>query len=433
MSWEGGVVEAQPPPNRAGLVIKHGDGRIVTACVAFDEAQLSGLQLLQRAGLDLSIEASSTGGAICRINGEGCSFPQQSCFCQCEGAACTYWSYWRGGGSGWQYSNLGAGNTAVVPGSVEGWVWGPGTVESAGQPPALSFAEVCADATATPSPSPTATGTPAPTALATNTATQTPVPTSTLPPVQADAPAGGPPRIEWFGADRTALVRGESATLRWKVTNAASVLLRAGGEAVAVDAEGSTVFAPPVGVEVRLEASNSSGTVSSSVVLVVAEPTVAVVAAAVPPTPLAATPLPPTPLPPTPLPPTPVSPTATYTPPAESLAVAAEPTVRLLLPLVMRNEGQVAVVAVAPTAVQAAVAAAVPTTAVAAAEPSLAAIALPTVGAVATEAPPSMPTGERGMAGQEISLLWLALAALVLLPAGVGIVGYGVWRVMRGT
>ena len=89
-------------PNQAALVIVHGDGRVVTRCVGFSEAQITGADLLQRSGLDLNIEASSMGATICRIDGEGCTFPQESCFCQCEGASCNYWSYWRWENGEWR-------------------------------------------------------------------------------------------------------------------------------------------------------------------------------------------------------------------------------------------------------------------------------------------------------------------------------------------
>jgi hypothetical protein len=130
--------------NRAGLVIVHSDGSVTTQCVAFAEPAISGADLLARSGLDLAVEASSMGGTICRIDGEGCDFPQESCFCQCQGSPCIYWSYWRRTEGAWLYSNAGAGNTTVNDGAVEGWRWGPGTVEQAEAPPDLTFEEICA-------------------------------------------------------------------------------------------------------------------------------------------------------------------------------------------------------------------------------------------------------------------------------------------------
>uniref|UniRef100_A0A7C1JB47 DUF4430 domain-containing protein n=1 Tax=Caldilinea aerophila TaxID=133453 RepID=A0A7C1JB47_9CHLR len=129
---------------RAGLVIVHGDGSVVTQCIAFDAPSLSGAELLVRSGLDLAMEAGAMGAAICRIDGEGCNFPQEACFCQCESTPCRYWSYWRLQEGRWVYSNLGAGNTTVRDGDVEGWRWGVGTVQTAESPPLLAFEDICA-------------------------------------------------------------------------------------------------------------------------------------------------------------------------------------------------------------------------------------------------------------------------------------------------
>lgn len=129
---------------RAGLVIVHGDGSVMTRCVSFDPPSLSGAELLVRSGIDLAMEAGAMGAAICRINGEGCNFPQEACFCQCEGTPCRYWSYWRLQEGAWVYSNLGAGNTTVRNGDVEGWRWGIGTAQTAEPPPLLTFEDICA-------------------------------------------------------------------------------------------------------------------------------------------------------------------------------------------------------------------------------------------------------------------------------------------------
>ncbi len=68
---------------RAGVIVVHGDGSVTQQCVRFDEESISGYELLKRAGLTLGVEASSTGASVCSIDGEGCNFPQESCFCKC--------------------------------------------------------------------------------------------------------------------------------------------------------------------------------------------------------------------------------------------------------------------------------------------------------------------------------------------------------------
>jgi hypothetical protein len=143
--------------SRAGLVVQFGDGHVVTRCIAFEEDEISGSDLLARSGLDVVIDASrGMGVTVCRIEGEGCDYPSQPCFCQCMGGGeCGYWNYFYrdAGEAEWTYSALGALLRQVRPGSTEAWVWGDGRT-----PPSddLTFEAICA------MPTPTATRTPVP-------------------------------------------------------------------------------------------------------------------------------------------------------------------------------------------------------------------------------------------------------------------------------
>ncbi len=141
-------------PHRAGLVVRHGDGRVVTACVSFSEPTITGEELLTRSGLSLATAPFGLGAAVCALDGEGCQPPGQGCFCHCQnlGEKCTYWVYSHLGDSGrWQVATSGAGDYTVRDGAVDGWTWG-GDVAL----PALTFADVCsAPATATVAPLPT--------------------------------------------------------------------------------------------------------------------------------------------------------------------------------------------------------------------------------------------------------------------------------------
>ena len=140
-----GAAHAQDE-NHAGLVIVFGDGRVERQCVAFAEETITGYELLQRSGLPLSVEAGAIGPTVCSIDNEGCSFPAESCFCRCQSSPCIYWSYWRLQGDGaWRYQALGAGNTKVRGGDVEGWRWAAGTTQDAEEPPAVSYAEICGE------------------------------------------------------------------------------------------------------------------------------------------------------------------------------------------------------------------------------------------------------------------------------------------------
>ncbi|MBN1135471.1 MAG: hypothetical protein JXM73_02750 [Anaerolineae bacterium] len=139
-------------PNRAGLVVQFADGQTKTVCVEFEGEAITGADLLTRSGLDAVVDPSSGMGIIvCQIEGQGCDYPAEACFCQCSGSGtCAYWNYFyrEPGQDGWTYATLGVLRHKARPGSVEAWVWGDG-----GTPPAadLTFEAVC------PSPTPAVT------------------------------------------------------------------------------------------------------------------------------------------------------------------------------------------------------------------------------------------------------------------------------------
>lgn len=262
-----------PTSNHIGLVIVHGSGQVVTRCVTFSENTINGYDLLTRSGIDLNIEVGN--GAICRIDNEGCTYPQDDCFCQCAGGACSYWSYWLWSGAAWQYSNVGAANQIGHNGDVQGWRWGLGNVDGATPPPVMAFNDICraelnaavtpsptttpnATTTASMTPSPTLTTTASPTTTPatpqptmsptasptllpgapTATATMTLLPatataTATLPqsplapPVVASAPTPVPaPGILTFSANPVVIDAGASTILTWRLANAETAVLR---------------------------------------------------------------------------------------------------------------------------------------------------------------------------------------------------------------
>ncbi len=149
--------------NRVGLVVIHDDGTVVQQCISFIEPEISSLQVLERSGLDLNYEAGNAlGAAICRIDAEGCSFPEEDCFCQCLEPPCKYWSYWYRSDGDWFYSSAGASNRRVRNGDMEAWVWSEGTLNTSADrrpPEDVVFDTVCLPPTATPTVTPTATET----------------------------------------------------------------------------------------------------------------------------------------------------------------------------------------------------------------------------------------------------------------------------------
>ena len=71
-------------PNQAALAILFSEGRTETRCIAFEENAISGADLLDRSGLSVITDASSGMGiTVCRVEGLGCAYPSEDCFCQC--------------------------------------------------------------------------------------------------------------------------------------------------------------------------------------------------------------------------------------------------------------------------------------------------------------------------------------------------------------
>ncbi|MEA2531041.1 MAG: hypothetical protein QOG89_2685 [Thermomicrobiales bacterium] len=137
--------------HHAGLVVRHGDGRIVYAYVAFPEESISGVELLRRSGISLvTVGFGGLGEGVCTIDGEGC--PAADCrkrVCQGSGDDAPFWHYVRQRSPGeWVLLSLGASATKVRDGDVDGWSW------TGGDPglPALTLADVAhlAGTSATP-------------------------------------------------------------------------------------------------------------------------------------------------------------------------------------------------------------------------------------------------------------------------------------------
>jgi hypothetical protein len=168
-------------PHRAGLVIDYGNGQVVTACIAFNEPSITGMDMLLRA--ERSLVTGFGGGTVCQVDGVGCS-DGNNCWCECPGTPCRYWIYYYLSGGQWKYSGLGATARQVHDGDVEGWVWGEGQLNAGGaMPPLFTFDQLCA-----PPPTQPPTDTPPPpTTTPTLLPTDTPIvlgsgPTATEPP-----------------------------------------------------------------------------------------------------------------------------------------------------------------------------------------------------------------------------------------------------------
>jgi len=186
-------VNAQARQQRAGLVLRFGDGSVVTRCVSFSEPSISGAELLMRTGLSVVLDLnSSIGASVCKIGNQGCD-RGKSCFCQCEGSTCAYWQYFHLQSGAWKYSNLGAGVYQASDGAVEGWAWGNNVA-----PPVMSFDQICAAAPAPVNVSPTPTRAPSAPTATPRPAMPTALPTAapvTLPAVSVTSAATVPTAV----------------------------------------------------------------------------------------------------------------------------------------------------------------------------------------------------------------------------------------------
>jgi len=148
-------VSAQGGGNRAALVVRAGDGSVQTKCVSFPEPAISGEELLNRSGMTVVINPNfGSGGAVCSINGYGCAYPSQDCFCKCQGVKCEHWAYYHWVGGAWQYSQVGPTGFQVKNGALEGWSWGQGNFSSGTIAPTVKFEDICTSPIRTPLPPP---------------------------------------------------------------------------------------------------------------------------------------------------------------------------------------------------------------------------------------------------------------------------------------
>jgi hypothetical protein len=166
-------------------VIEHSSGQLLTRCVAFAEDQITGMQLIQRSGVEYQAQTfGAMGSAICQLDGEPGAVPSN-----CFGTG-AYWQYFHRQGASWQQSALGGSSSVLHDGDMDGWHYAAG----AAQPPAnLTFATVCASPVVPPpsathsAPANAAPALPAPTPLA----TASPSP-SASPAIEALAPSPSP-------------------------------------------------------------------------------------------------------------------------------------------------------------------------------------------------------------------------------------------------
>lgn len=128
--------------NRAALVAEHGDGSVVTRCVSFDAATLTGEGLLNASGVAWSGQSyGGFGAAVCALDAEPAHYST------CPGKD-DYWAVFISRGSGaWQLASIGISSLALGDGDALGFRYVP-AVGTPAPPP--SPAGVCTTAAPTP-------------------------------------------------------------------------------------------------------------------------------------------------------------------------------------------------------------------------------------------------------------------------------------------
>jgi hypothetical protein len=115
------VAFAQPtgPADQAHgyVIVQFNDRDLVARAITFT-TPISGLRALELSGLEIVTTTTGFGPAVCSIEGVGC--PAENCFC----GGATFWGYKSWDGSAWQDYPVGAGDSALNDGAVEGWRWG---------------------------------------------------------------------------------------------------------------------------------------------------------------------------------------------------------------------------------------------------------------------------------------------------------------------
>lgn len=103
----------------ADVIVQYGDHETIVRSITFDTKKITGLEALQLTGLAVVSIDTQFGPAVCSIGGVG--MPANDCFGDPQGR---YWGYNYWDGTAWQGYQVGAGDSAVKDGAIEGWRWG---------------------------------------------------------------------------------------------------------------------------------------------------------------------------------------------------------------------------------------------------------------------------------------------------------------------
>lgn len=126
---KGGHSAFSKSTSQALIAIQFEPGNQAIRQINFTEP-ISGLAALQLSGWPIEVAHFGWGDAVCSINGIGC--PVSNCFCDPN----HFWSYEFWDGNSWQVYMVGADQSSITNGAIEGWrwtEWGVGSLPPANQ------------------------------------------------------------------------------------------------------------------------------------------------------------------------------------------------------------------------------------------------------------------------------------------------------------
>jgi len=215
--------------HHVALVVEHGGGAVLTACVGFSSDVITGEQVLAMSGIEYAtVDYPGIGKAVCQIDGEPATYPST-----CWTASSPYWAlYASRGGGGWASSTLGVSSQTFQDGDAEGFRYeaqgdsSPPPAPAGGCPPAGS-APTPPPATHPPSRPTPAPGQPAaaPTPPRSPSATSTAAAAVTVAPTETGGALGAAPAAVRHSASPPSA----GADLRvWLLVAGAALLLLGG-------------------------------------------------------------------------------------------------------------------------------------------------------------------------------------------------------------
>lgn len=181
--------------HHVALVVEHGDGRVVTACVAFTGGMITGEQILNASGIEWgAADYGSLGKAVCQVDHEPATYPPN-----CLQAGHPYWAtFLARGGGGWSTTPYGVSRQTYVDGDAAGLRYDPPTGSPAAPPPPgpcppppLPPAPPANSALSTAPPTPGGVSAPAPAPADSSASSASPPPDSAATSAESPPPAVG--------------------------------------------------------------------------------------------------------------------------------------------------------------------------------------------------------------------------------------------------